>query len=154
MTYKVSICTDYDYIKSVLCEPEMWDRCCDDQTTVNVEDIPCIWLVCKKYGHRKGLCSVFNSAGCSLEIHINIPSENRGKGTIQMGKAFLAWVKKENRIGKQKINTQIPTIYKDVIQYALRLGFQKEGVNRQSVIKGSKMIDKIYMGITFQEIQA
>ena len=152
MPYEVNVCNDSEYIKSVLYDHEMWNRCSDDQTNYCLEKAGCLWLVVTKDGQRVGLSSIFNDAGCCLEIHINIPKANRGKGTLEMGRAIINWVKSHNVAGKSKIVTQIPVIHRDVIQFALKLGFVKEGINRQSVIIGGKAIDKVHLGITFGEI--
>ena len=152
MNYEVTVCGDVDYIKSVIFDDEMWERCSDDQTDYDIDKAHCLWLVVTTDGRRVGLASIFNDAGCCLEIHINIPKANRGKGTLDMGRAIIRWVKHNNIAGKSKLVTQIPVIYKDVIQFASKLGFKKEGINRQSVMIGGKAIDKVHMGITFGEI--
>ena len=152
MLYDVNICDDIEYIKSVIFDPEMWARCSDDQTEYDIDQATCLWLVVTKDGKRVGIASIFNDAGCCLEVHINIPKANRGKGTLEMGRAIIGWIKENNIAGKSKIVTQIPVIHRDVIQFALKLGFVNEGINRQSVIIGGKAIDKVYLGITFGEI--
>lgn len=152
MTCEISVCDDIDYINSVIFDPEMWERCKDDQTDPNIDLSKSLWLVASKNGERVGICSVFDESGCCLDIHINIPKKHRGRGTLAIGRAMIGWIKNHNISGKSKLVTQIPVIYRDVIQFALRLGFKKEGVNRQSVIIGGAAIDKLYMGITFGEI--
>lgn len=53
-----------------------------------------------------------------------------------------------------KYKAVIPVIYPDVIGFAKKFGFIEEGVDRKSILKGDKMIDRIYLGATREEIQA
>lgn len=152
MSYSVAVCDDIDYVKSVMLDPEMWERSSNDNTRGRIEDIPCIWLCAYLGDKRVGLCSVLGQGGTAVEIHIHIPKRYRGSGTLEMGKLFLNWIKDNSVGGINKINTQVPEIYKDVIMFASKLGFSKEGVNRLSISKNGKIMDMVYMGITFDEV--
>jgi len=152
----IKICTDYDYIKTVMLDDdEMWERCSNDfdKRDMNmIKNIICIWLAYYKEGKKLGLASLKFAGGIVAEIHIYIPKINRGKGTKEAGIEILEWIK-ENAIGQiQKINTKIPVIYKDVIRYAHSLGFKDEGIDRLSVMKSGRLIDRQNLGITFKEI--
>jgi len=56
--YSVHVCEDNNYIKSVLLNPEMWERCTDDYADNTIIDkASCIWLVCYYYDVPMGLAA-------------------------------------------------------------------------------------------------
>lgn len=151
---EIKVCRDFDYVKEVIIDdPEMFDRCSDDymKDDLNVMDGR-LWLECLKDHKRMGLGCVLFESNSVLSVHIHIPKHNRGRGTKEIGKAILNWIVKNSPNTIHKINTQIPVIYRDVIIFALSLGFKKEGVDRKSIMKDGKLLDRVCLGICFEEI--
>lgn len=134
----------------------MWSRCSDDYMVRSrdlLERINCVWLRCCYNGENVGLASVRAKGNSVASVHIYIPAENRGKISLLCGRAILAWIANNADDRIVKINTKIPVVYKDVIGFAVRLGFKKEGIDRKSVVKNGMLIDKVCMGILREEIK-
>ena len=154
---EIHLCEDLDYLQAVLIDdPEMFERSSDDYTKVDC--LACMpkegkWLECRRDGDRVGLCYVKFDTNSALKAHIHIPKQHRGKGTQEIGRALLKWMVENAPKSMHKINTRIPSPYKDVIRYAQSLGFQKEGIDRKSIMKNGELIDRVYMGICFDEVK-
>lgn len=154
----IKICDDVDYIRSVIIEdPEMYGRSVDDHT--NPDSISMAlgnirWLECNRDGERVGLSAVKVASNSVLNLHIHIPKQHRGIGTLEIGRAILLWVVNSASPKYQKINTKVPVIYKDVIRFAHKLGFVNEGIDRLSIMKNGKLTDRQNLGITFNEVRA
>ena len=152
---EVFVCDDMDYIRSVMFDDEMFERASDDFMVKNDDLLrKGVWLKITDSGTNYGLSAVRPVSSSVVNVHIHIPQKNRGEKTVQAGKAVLNWIVNNSKSNFSKINTQIPIIYRDVIIYALKLGFKKEGVNRYSVLKKGSWVDQQYMGITFEEVGA
>lgn len=151
--YSVHVCKDTDYIKSVMLDPEMWDRCADDYTDKTVIDKASrIWLVCYYYDVPMGLASVRGESTSVVGVHIYIPKSNRGIHTKSIGLEVLRWIKSNARPQVHKVSTKIPVIHKDVIRFAHSLGFKDEGVDRLSMMKNGKLIDRLNLGMPLGDI--
>ena len=133
----------------------MWERSADDnmvKTDDFIANLGCIWLRCYHYEKPMGLAAVSLSGNAVVDVHIHIPKENRGKHTKAIGLNILRWIKGNANPNIHKVNTKIPTIYKDVIRFAHSLGFKDEGIDRLSIMKNGTLIDQLSLGITFKEI--
>ena len=135
-------------------DDEMYERSSDDFTPKDIHKSlhSALWLQCEKDGEKMGLSAVKVASNSVLNIHIHIQKKFRGAGTIETGKIILRWVVENAGPNFSKINTKIPVIYKDVIRFAHILGFKDEGVDRLSIMKGGKLIDRLNLGITFDEV--
>ena len=152
---ELSICKDLDYIKSVMIDDkEMYSRSSDDFTPKNIHEgfHSALWLQCKKDNQKIGLSAIKVASSSVLNIHIHIQKQFRGAGTIEVGKTILRWVVENAGPSFYKINTKVPVIYKDVIRFAHTLGFKDEGVDRLSIMKSGKLVDRLNLGITFNEV--
>lgn len=152
---EISVCKDVDYIRSVIIDDdEMYSRTSDDFTPDNIANYfgSALWLECKRDDKRVGLSAIKVASNSVLNIHIHIPKKHRGKGVIDIGREVLRWVASNAGPSFFKINTKVPVIYKDVIRFAHSLGFKDEGIDRLSIMKSGKLIDRLNLGITFKEI--
>lgn len=146
---------DFDYIKSVMFDDEMWSRCSDDYSVKHedtLKTLGCMWLICSQDNSNVGLASLHVNSNCVVDVHIYIPKIHRGKVSLLCGREILSWIASnaDNRVNK--INTKIPSIYKDVINFASRLGFKKEGVDSKSISKNHMFVDRVCMGILRKDI--
>jgi hypothetical protein len=156
ITFRQSEESDIDYIKSVLVDDdEMWERSSDDYSIRNddfIKNRDVMWLIAMKGDISLGVLSINAASNVVLNIHIHIPKQHRSLNSNAIGVNGLRWIK-DNSIEKfKKINTKIPVIYKDVIRFAHSIGFKDEGIDRLSVMKNGKLIDRLNLGITFGEI--
>jgi hypothetical protein len=151
--YSVRVCKDLDYIRSVLLDPEMWERCTDDYADESIIDkASCIWLICYYYDAPMGLASVRSESSSVVNVHIYIPKSNRGLHTKLIGFEILRWIKMNAKSHIHKVNTKIPVIYKDVIRFAHSLGFKDEGIDRLSMMKNGVLIDRLNLGMSLGDI--
>lgn len=151
---KIERCRDIEYIKSVMFSDEMWERCANDYSVKHqmLEKMTCVWLKCYKDGKAMGLATVRAIDEVCVSVHIHILKENRGKHTIEIGRNILSWIKENANSRIQKLTTSIPVIYKDVIRFAHHLGFKDEGINRKSIMKNGKLIDRLNLGLMREDI--
>jgi len=153
---RVEVCDDMDYVKEVIMEDEMWDRCADDYTVKDpsiIDRMGCIWLKCFVDEKSSGVVSLHHSSTSVADIHIYIPKNNRGKNTKDIGHCVLNWVKDNAVSTLHKLNTKIPVIYKDVIRFAHSIGFENEGYDRRSIMKNGELIDRVCLGLSISEIK-
>lgn len=151
----IEICTDLEYIKSVMFEDEMWARSSDDYMTRDERlliDKPGAWLKCYHDGVAVGLATVRPDCSTVINMHIHIVKQHRGRNTKAIGQDVLRWVKQNVNSRVRKINTKVPVIYKDVIRFAHSLGFQDEGIDRQSIMKNGQLVDRLNLGILVENI--
>ena len=153
----IEVCHSEEEIRRIIIEdPEMLNRSKCDGFNPDVKLLDKgIWLkwVDHEGGEAKALCAFKADSAYIVDIHIHIPKEFRGAGTLDKGRDFLRWVVNNNRGLFLKFTTRIPVIHRDVIWYAMKLGFKKEGLNRLSVVKGGVLMDMVMMGLTFGEVQ-
>ena len=147
------MCTDADYIKSVIeDDPEMKNRCTDDyssETVVTPETLLKMggtWLECHIDGIKRGLAHIKKTSTSTIDFHVLIPRKHRGKNSKKIGFAFIDWINNHKPKCVHKINVKIPTIFRDTIIYALSLGFDKEGFDRKSFMKNGKLLDRVCLG--------
>lgn len=151
--YSVHVCKDLDYIRSVLLDPEMWERCADDYADESLADnASCTWLICYYYDVPMGLASARGESTSVVNAHIYIPKSNRGIHTKMIGMEVLRWIKRNARPHVHKVSTKIPVIYKDVVRFARSLGFKNEGIDRASVMKSGVLVDRLNLGISLGDI--
>jgi len=151
--YSAHVCEDMDYIKSVLLDPEMWERITDDYADESIIDkASCIWLVCYYYDVPMGIASVGSESSSVVNVHIYIPKSNRGRHTKSIGLEVLQWIKASALSHIHKVHTKIPVMHKDVIRFAHSLGFKDEGIDRASMMKNGVLIDRLNLGMALGDI--
>lgn len=153
---EIEVCHDTQYLIDVLLnDGEMYARSADDFTPDDIAKSfsSAVWLTGFRSLERVGLVSVRPVSSSVLNIHIHVPKQHRGKGTLEFGRQALRWVVANSNSKFFKINTKVPVIYKDVIRFAHKLGFRDEGLDRLSIMKNGKIIDRVNLGITFDEIK-
>ena len=109
------------------------------------------WLEMSIDGETVGVFLLKALNSMMLEVHPHILPKFRGEIGMQAGIEHLRWVY-DNFPNYRKIVCSVPTLYKNVKIYAMQLGYQEEGVNRLSFLKGGKIYDQWTLGITRDEI--
>ena len=139
---------DYEMIKSMIIDDtEMFDRISDDYTDLSKIDISqSIWLGYFKDGICQGLLSAHEENAIVLNIHIHIPIKYRGKHSVEICTRLIDYLYKNSDERFVKINIKVPVIYPDVIKFAKKCGFEKEGIDRKSFKKNGLFHDRIIMG--------
>jgi RimJ/RimL family protein N-acetyltransferase len=144
---------DVQLIESICFNPVIWETITEDDCTDADFDIDLneCWL---KVTDKEviGLYNLHPINGITLQIHPMILPEYRGEKAYRSGVQVLKWVIENTDY--QKVFCYIPTLYRNVILFALRCGMVKEGINRRSWLKNGKIHDMVMLGITREEIEA
>ncbi|GEM_PF-3666357 len=138
---------NFKLIKKILFDPEMFARVSDDYTnTDNFNPEKSEWFGCFENDQCKGLLSVHEENAVVLNIHMHIPRQFRGNDSLKIGKSLIDYL--ENNCDERfvKINAKIPVLFPDVIKFAKKCGFKKEGNDRKSYLKVGKYYDRIMFG--------
>lgn len=147
---------DMKLVKSIMTEPEIWERASEDGTDpvswYPGTDAFTVWLLCLEDGEPIGIILIHTDNSVSLKIHPYLRTEHRTKGRLMMG-AFYEWFLNSTQDKVNKINVSIPVNQQKVINFAKKVGFQKEGLNRDSYLKNGKLYGQQNLGITRNEIE-
>ena len=144
---------DMNAVKAFLIQPEVWERASEDYEDVSQfyphNDELSVWLECVDDGDFIGLILVHHDNSTTLRIHPYMASKEKSR---EMMSDFFKWVLTlPDQI--QKIIVTIPSCYKIVHNFARKVGFIDEGINRLSYTKGGKLYDQWNLGITRAEIE-
>jgi hypothetical protein len=135
---------DVDKIINVLKEPSILDRISEDGFDVDVwmPDIKEAFFITDE--NNIGLMIYHWINGVTLECHVQVLPEFR-QYAMEFGKKSLEWAWLNTKA--TKIVAQIPTIYQDVVRFAIKSGFIIEGVNQKSHLKNGVLNDQFYLGL-------
>ncbi len=81
----------------------------------------------------------------TLECHVQVLPEHRKKHAEEFGRAVIDWAWENTNA--RKIVAQIPFIYPNVRDFAFKMGFKLEGMNRESYMKNNAIHDQWHLGI-------
>lgn len=147
---------DMELVRNILFEPEIWERAAEDgidkESFYPGTDNMAIWLLCIEDEQIIGIILLHTDTTVSVKIHPYLLKTHREKGRIMMA-AFYKWFLENTEDKINKINTSIPEFYKKVINFAKKVGFRKEGVNRDSYLKDGQLYGQQNLGITRTEIE-
>lgn len=133
---------DTDKIKSVLCDEWIYDRISEDGTPSAEEYEPTTNAVYLTDDDLSGVMIFHPINGATFETHIQMLDKSKA---MEFCQSCIEWI--WNNSEAIKIVAQIPEIYPDVCRFAEKSGFEKEGVNRASYLKGGKVHSQIYYGL-------
>ena len=128
----------------VLSTPEIFQTISEDGMT----DVPMPEGVLYLCGYVPELigCFILHKQGAiTLECHVQVLPEYRKDYAEQFGHAVIDWAWENT--GAQKIVAQVPFLYPNVRDFALKMGFKVEGMNRESYLKNGEIYDQWYLGI-------
>ena len=152
----VELTTDMELVRAILVEPDIWDRAAEDgvdqETWYPGYDSMTAWLLCIENEEIVGVILMHTDTCVSIKIHPYLRKEHREKGRIMM-KALYEWVLEYGQEKIIKISVTIPMHQKRLINFSGKVGFHKEGVNRDSYLKDGKLYGQQNMGITRIEIE-
>ena len=138
---------DYALIRSIFCEPEIYDRIADDGSP-KVEDFepiqPCEAVYYLTNDDNNALLFLHWKNCATLEGHIQILKEHRGCA-MEFGELALKWIWENTEA--LKITVTIPDLYKDVLGFIKKQGFKDEGICTKSYLKNGILYDQIYLGL-------
>ncbi len=151
--------TDYDLYKSILVDPEMWDRIHEDgEESKDMDDggIPEGWHVIAAQT-QDGLMGCFTVHSLpqnmnTWELHVNVLEPFREKYSSEFGREMMKWMSEELPVNVEWVKAQIPEIYPDVLRFAEKLGFRDFGEGRIFRKNGEDVTQRLVM-VSRQELK-
>lgn len=143
---KVDFTVDRDVIKSILCHPDIYSTISDDYSPPADKwevDYTALYVVDER---PMGCFIVHQNGSADWWCHVQVLPEYREKYAYEFGASVLSFVF-DTIPNCQKLLAQIPTNCPNVLKFAKRMGFEKEGINRQSHKKGGRWYDQYYLGL-------
>lgn len=126
----------------------MWDQISQDNQDPEKFDLDStgFWLKASENGELIGMLGFYQLQGIKVEFHPCIIKKHRKEHAVEAINKAIEYAFNIDTI--QKINVIIPFSHKSVHSFALKVGFQDEGINRKSFLKNSVIYDQWYMGMT------
>jgi len=153
---ELSLTTDMELVRAVMTEKDIWDRAAEDGVEQDDwfpgYDSMTAWLLCVEDDNIIGVILMHTDTSVSIKMHPYLRTEYRQKGR-EMMRVFYEWVLENAQSQINKISVTIPFNQAKVINFAKKVGFKKEGINRQSYLKDGKLIDMQNLGITPREVE-
>lgn len=138
-----------ELIREALSDPRLWRVVAQDgEALEDFDPAPEVvtWLALLDEDTLRGFLLAIPRSRIVTEVHIAIKPEFWGdsKTNVALGKLACEWVR--DHTGARKLVAQIPTTDKHVLRYAQRCGFQREGVNKKSYLRGGELLDQFHLG--------
>jgi len=150
----LTVTTDMELVRAIMTEPDIWERAAEDgvemETWYPGYDSMTAWLLCIENESIVGVILMHTDTSVSIKMHPYLRKEHRSKGRDMM-RSFYEWFLKNT--DSNKINVTIPINQRKVVNFSLKVGFKKEGICRQSHMKGGELHDIQHLGITRSEIE-
>ena len=143
---------DMEAVRAILNHPAVWPHIHDDGATeaAPLDHEGLFWL----------LVSEPDPAGCFLfhahnsvtfEVHPCLTPRLWGPKARTAARLARAWV--FTNTAAQKLITHVPAYNAVALRFALRNGFQQEGINRASFLRNGELLDQHLLGLTKKEWQ-
>lgn len=148
---RVEPTTDLVLIGSVMFEKSISDTIAQDTDNDFVLELNKgeLWLSIHNDDKLIGVCAFDNVRGIGCDIHPYILPKYRIYSRKAVSSAISYLFSNFEQI--QKVNATIPFIYPKVKNFALKIGFKPEGINRQSFLKHGVIYDQWAVGLLRSE---
>ena len=135
-------------VKSFISLPEVWEQIAQDNQDVEKFDLDNtgFWLKALVGSELIGMLGFYQLQGVKVEFHPCIIKKHRKEHAVEAINKAIDYAFDIEKI--QKINVIIPFSHKIVHNFALKVGFQDEGINRESFLKNNVIYNQWYMGMT------
>lgn len=138
---------DIEIINHVLKHPSVKEFV-EDDFSQNVEypiHDGIYYLVARENDIIAGMFVVFPLNGVTVDAHSAVLPGFYGDKAREAGKLAISWVFENTDY--LKINGSTPIYNERALRFSEDIGFKKEGINKKSYIKNSKLYDQIYFGV-------
>ena len=135
---------------------ELWNSVSEDGSVGKEEyaatvDMEGMYVLALLTGHEDTLIHGFvigrHITSTVVETHVAISPDFWGhEDNVPLGKLACTWLL--TLPGVEKLVASIPVPDKQVLRYSQRVGFQREGVNKQSFLRNGELLDQYYVGMT------
>ena len=140
-------------VESVLTEPDLWDAISEDDGGAPEDyriDLGGMYAIALLGGEEDELIGFVlgrHYTDTVVETHIAIMPKHWGTdGNVDLGKQACALLLESS--GAAKLVASIPLPDKEVLRFAQRVGFQREGINKKSFRRDGELLDQYYVGLT------
>lgn len=135
-----------DDAHAILNHPAIYPVVTDDNSPEKVE-LPDHFSTLTAYvdGEPIGCLVTHWETSTTLQVHIQILPEHRKRHAMKAAQAFRQWL--WDNTPAHKITAHIGACYPNVIKFAAAIGFEVEGVNKESLLKDGFYHDQIIMGL-------
>ena len=110
-----------------------------------------VWLIYSENDVDIGMLFINNDSTTAISFHPYIMPEHKGSGRGMVSE-FFSWFIENIPAKVNKINVKVPIIHKTVYNFAKKVGFIDEGVDRMSYTKNGEVCDRYALGLTRSEI--
>lgn len=133
--------TDRSEVEAVLFHPVIFDAISEDGAPQQIPqahylggyvDDVCVGVVLVNFLSRH-----------AADVHIQVLPEHRKQHALTLGLEAKRWL---FDYGMEKLVAQIPFCCENVKNFALKIGFQVEGINRKRWLKKGQFWDSWYLG--------
>jgi len=140
---------------SLMSDPELFerignDKCNDPNLTISFSDSEVIYG-CFCSGDLCGVVIFEPESSITVNVHCNFLSGKRDHAHSLVKMATIKLFKSYPSI--LKVNACVPVCYPDVIGFCFKFGLITEGIDRKSILKGGKLLDRMRLGATREEIE-
>jgi RimJ/RimL family protein N-acetyltransferase len=152
---RLSHTTDMILVKAIMTDNVIWDESTEDNMNKDLfspgYDGLSGWLLCEINGNIAGLILVHHDNNTTIKIHPYLFNEYRKYGRKMMIEFFKWFLKLDKTI--KKVIVSIPFNRRIVYNFAKKVGFKDEGINRKSYFKNGETHDQWLLGLTKKEIK-
>lgn len=147
----LGIAQDMGRLRGFLTRPDIWENAAEESVVKDdfypFNGATSIWLVTEDYD---AAILVHMENGATVKIHPYIADVEKSRDVML---CLYKWLDSELTDSINKINAAIPSFDKKLYNFAIKVGFTKEGVNRASYKRGGEFHDMINLGMTRRELK-
>lgn len=149
----VETCHDIDFIYHVI--ESIWDETCEDGADFKTwkPQSHQLWLEVKDGEQKIGVYKLEWWNGTTIKLCANILPEYRKKHTYEITDKFHDWINENVDKKIKKLVAFIPSRFPNVIDYAAKSGWKKEGMIEKCFSKDNILYDLCIMGITIDQLK-
>lgn len=147
-----------ELIREFMTQPKLYDRMTEDHSVEADSWAPnlilSLWVMAYEIQDQEldiaGMFAFVPETPILYQFYPAINPEYWGhKHTVEAGKLAVQWL--WDNTAAQKIITKAPVLYPDALKWAQRVGFKREGIQRQSFLKHQELHDQYYIGISREQ---
>ena len=140
-------------VESVLTEPDLWDAISEDDGgapedyCIDLDGMYAIALLGGEEDELIGFVLGRHYTDTIIETHVAISPKHWGnEDNVELGREAIQLLLEAS--GADKLVASIPVTDKEVLRFAQRVGFQREGINKKSFRRDGELLDQYYVGLT------
>ncbi len=144
---------DSNQVRAFVSAPDIWDKISQDGQNSDgfCMDNRAGWLSYKVNDKVVAVFCFDECQGPQARFHPHVLEEYKLDHAYVSCREALEYA--FDVVGTKKIVAQVPFMYRSVYNFALKLGFREEGINRKSFLKNGKLWDQWHLGMVRGELK-